>query len=181
MVRALQWQTGYGLQARDSATTGGVPGTGLDVEALYRRYGPMVLRRCRQLLRDEDEAFDVAQEVFLQLVRHRARLDDRYPSSLLNRMATNLSLNRIRSRRRDPCVSDDERLATIAAATDFDSPLLLDRLFGRHPESTRTMAVLHYLDGMTLEEVAEECGMSVAGVRKRLSKLRASLRDMEAS
>jgi hypothetical protein len=25
--------------------------TGLDIEALYERYGPMVLRRCRFLLR----------------------------------------------------------------------------------------------------------------------------------
>ena len=30
----------------------------LDVEALSLRYGPMVLRRCRRLLRDEDEALD---------------------------------------------------------------------------------------------------------------------------
>ena len=28
------------------------------------------------------------------------------------------------------------------------------RLFGRHPESSRTIAVLHYVDGLTLEEVA---------------------------
>ena len=26
----------------------------VDVEALYRKYGPMVLRRCRHLLRDEE-------------------------------------------------------------------------------------------------------------------------------
>jgi DNA-directed RNA polymerase specialized sigma24 family protein len=43
--------------------------------------------------------------------------------------------------------------------------LLLDRLFGREPESTRTMAVLHYVDGFTLEEVARETGLSVSGVR----------------
>lgn len=29
-----------------------------DVEALSRQYGPMVLRRCRRLLGDEDEALD---------------------------------------------------------------------------------------------------------------------------
>jgi hypothetical protein len=30
----------------------------LDIEDLANRYGPMVLRRCRRLLRDEDEAID---------------------------------------------------------------------------------------------------------------------------
>jgi RNA polymerase sigma-70 factor (ECF subfamily) len=42
------------------------------------------------------------------------------------------------------------------------------------------MAVLHYLDGMTLEQVARECRMSISGVRKRLRALRATLHEMEA-
>ncbi len=151
----------------------------IDVDALYERYGPMVVRRCRQLLRDEDEALDAAQDVFVQLLRYRSRLDDRYPSSLLYRMATNRCLNRIRDRKRAPDLPGDDLLGRIAQRVDLDAPLLLDRLFGRHPESTRTMAVLHYVDGMTLDQVARECGLSVSGVRKRLRGLRASLREME--
>ena len=40
-----------------------------DLEELWNRYGPLVLRRCRQLLRDEQEALDVCQDVFVQLLR----------------------------------------------------------------------------------------------------------------
>ena len=40
----------------------------IDVEAAYRRYGPMVLRRCRQMLRDEQQATDAMQDVFVQLL-----------------------------------------------------------------------------------------------------------------
>ncbi|HEX6736821.1 MAG TPA: sigma-70 family RNA polymerase sigma factor [Vicinamibacteria bacterium] len=145
---------------------------GLDVEDLYQRYGPMVLRRCRRLLGDEDEALDVAQEVFVRLLQQRRRLSAEYPSSLLFRIATNLSLNRLRDQRRRPVLPGDEALHHIAVREDLDAPLLLDRLFRRHPESTRTMAVLHHVDGMTLEQVARECGMSVSGVRKRLRALR---------
>jgi RNA polymerase sigma-70 factor (ECF subfamily) len=155
-----------------------MPQPALDVEALYRRYGPMVVRRCRQLLRHEEEAADVAQEVFVNLLRHRERLTARYPSSLLYRMATNLSLNRIRDRGRREDLPGDELLSRIAGLTRLDAPLLLDRLFGRQPESTRTMAVLHHVDGLTLEEVARECGMSVSGVRRRLRVLREALRAM---
>ena len=56
---------------------------------------------------------------------------------------------------------------------------MLARLFGRQRESTRTMAFLHYVDGMTLEQVAGVVGLSVSGVRKRLRGLRASLRELE--
>lgn len=150
----------------------------LDVEALYRRYGPMVHRRCLFLLRDPGEAADVAQEVFVRLLKQRERLTDSHPSSLLYRIATNLSLNRLRDRKRQPDLPGDRLLNQIATLAHLDAPVLLDRLFGRQPESTRTMAVLHHVDGLTLEEVALECGMSVSGVRRRLRQLRDALAEM---
>jgi RNA polymerase sigma-70 factor (ECF subfamily) len=148
---------------------------GIDIERLYQRYGPMVVRRCHQLLRDEQEALDVAQDVFLQLLRRRDQVSGDHPSSLLFRIATNLSLNRIRARNRGPSLPGDDVLLQVARREDLDAPLLLDRLFRRQPASTRTMAVMHWLDGMTLEQVARECGMSVSGVRKRLRALRGAI------
>lgn len=143
----------------------------------------MVLRRCRQLLRDEDEALDACQDVFVRLVENRRRLDARYPSSLLYRMATNVCLNRIRDRRRRPETPEDALLHEIACADvpggKSDARMLLGWLFGRHPESSRTIATLHYVDGLTLEQVAAETGMSVSGVRKRLRKLRSTLAHVE--
>jgi RNA polymerase sigma-70 factor (ECF subfamily) len=155
----------------------------MDIEALCRRYAPMVMRRCRKLLRNEDEAMDVCQDVFVQLLRHRERLHARYPSSLLYRIATNLCLNRLRDSGRRPFTAADELLMRVAAHDDHGAQAqarsILDRLFVRHPESSRTMAVLHYLDGLTLEEVAAEVGMSISGVRKRLRELRTSLKALE--
>jgi len=160
-------------------------GEALDVEALSLRYGAMVLRRCRRLLRDESEALDACQDVFVRLLVNRTRLDGAFPSSLLFRIATNVCLNRIRDRKRRPDTSageDDELLESIAAAESpgalSDARMLLDRLFGRQPESSRTIAVLHYVDGLTLDEVARHTGMSVSGVRKRLRKLRDILTEM---
>lgn len=155
----------------------------VDPETLYRRYGPMVLRRCRQLLRDEAAAADAMHDVFVEVCRAQARLDDHAPSSLLYRIATNTCLNRLRSRRRRPESPDDDLLLRIAAAHEPGEQLsarrVLDRLFGRAPESSRTIAVLHLLDGMTLEEVAEVVGLSVSGVRKRLRMLKADLAELD--
>jgi RNA polymerase sigma-70 factor (ECF subfamily) len=155
----------------------------IDVDDAYRRYGPMVLRRCRTMIREEQAAYDAMQDVFVQLLRHRHRLDDRGMSSLLYRMATNVCLNRIRSQSRRPEDASSDLLAQIAAASSEEqrtgARALLDRLLGDEPESTATMAVLHLHDGLTLEEVAEVVGLSVSGVRKRLRKLKASLEQLE--
>lgn len=154
----------------------------LEIETLYRQFGPMVLRRCRQLLRDEDWAQDAMQDVFVQVLR-RDSLVVEHPSSLLYRIATNICLNHIRDRKRLREDRDDDLLLRIADAEDHGNVLearsVLDRLFGREKESTRTIAVLHLLDGFTLEEVAKLVGMSVSGVRKRLRILRGRIHELE--
>ncbi|MBN2716250.1 MAG: sigma-70 family RNA polymerase sigma factor [Deltaproteobacteria bacterium] len=157
----------------------------IDVESYYRQYGPMVLRRCRNLLKSEEAAVDAMQDTFVQLLRYKERLKDEAPSSLLYRMATNVCLNRIRSAGRKKEDADTEMLHQIACAEvpeeRFMAANLMNRLFSKHQESTRTIAVLHLLDGMTLQEVANEVGMSVSGVRKRLRPLRSQLDALQRS
>jgi RNA polymerase sigma-70 factor (ECF subfamily) len=155
----------------------------VDVEALYRKYGPMVLRRCRRLLGDEERALDAMQDTFVRVLRHSGRLNDRAPSSLLYCIATNVCLNILRSDRRHPKLSGDEILLSVASAEDVEETAVnrhfLDGIFGRERSSTRTMAVLHYVDKMTLEEVASHVGLSVSGVRKRLAALKTRTQAME--
>lgn len=143
----------------------------------------MVIRRCRQLLRDEEKAVDAAQDVFVQLLRRRNELDQSAPSSLLYRMATNICLNIIRAEKRHPQTRNEEMLMAIAGTDDPAERVvnnnLLDHIFHREHESTRTMAVLHYVDRLTLEETAVEVGLSVSGVRKRLRRLREKGLDLK--
>jgi len=155
----------------------------IDVEAAYRRFGPMVLRRCRAMLRNDEMAKEALQEVFVKLIRHQQKLEDRAMSSLLYRMATNECLNRLRGQRRRPEDADHEKIMQIAAVSDFEGESLarlgLQRIFGTEPPSTRTIAVLHFVDGMTYEEVAQAVGLSVSGVRKRLRTLSQRLNSEE--
>jgi RNA polymerase sigma-70 factor (ECF subfamily) len=154
----------------------------VDIESLYGTFGPLVLRRCRRLLRDEQKAEDAMQDVFVEILRRKATLDDRAPASLLLKTATNVCLNRMRTRRRHPEDHADAVLLTLAGAgggamTEGRSLArrMLDRIFGDAPASTALIAVLHHIDGLTLDEVATEVGMSVSGVRKRLRTIKERL------
>jgi RNA polymerase sigma-70 factor (ECF subfamily) len=148
----------------------------------------MVLRRCHKLLRSEAQAQDAMQDVFVSVLNHEERLDETAPAGLLLRIATNVCLNRLRTTRRRPEDAGDQLLLQIAAA-GHDSEgqtvarAMLARLFGGEgalAASSQTIAVMHLVDGMTLEEVAEEAGMSVSGVRKRLRTLRSRLVALES-
>ena len=136
------------------------------------------------MLGDACSAADAAQEVFLKVLEKRESMTAGYPSSLLWRMATNHCLNVIRSlERRTETTNSESLLERIACLDDAEdrhmSRGVLRRLFDRHPESSRTIAVLHLVDGMTLEETAREVNMSVSGVRKRLRALRETLKELE--
>ena len=75
----------------------------------------MVLRRCSRLLGDEQAARDVMHDVFVQVLSHAGELDDRAPSSLLFRIATNLCLNKLHGGDENPVASilDDYPVALL--------------------------------------------------------------------
>jgi RNA polymerase sigma-70 factor (ECF subfamily) len=153
----------------------------------------MVLRRCRSLLRDPAKAEDAMQDVFVTLMRFEDRLSDEAPGALLLRVATNVCLNRMRGdrrRREDVVVEADELPARIAQADepggDAESQTaarsIIAKLFRSDDPlaaSTRSLAFMHLVDGMTLAEVAREARLSVSGVRKRLRGLRGRLVELE--
>jgi RNA polymerase sigma-70 factor (ECF subfamily) len=152
----------------------------IDVEQAYRQFGPLVLRRCRRLLRDEGRAMDAMQDVFVEVLRRHDTLEASAPAGLFMPVATNVCLNRLRTVRRRKEDPTDGLLLDIAAAVpdredQSAARRALDRIFGARTDSTFEIAVLHYVDRMTLEEVAHEVGLSVSGVRKRLRTLRERL------
>ena len=120
-----------------------LPCAGLDVALTYARFGPMVLRRCRRLLDDDDEADDAMHDVFAALVKRQSQTHSGGMSSLLYTMATHTCLDRLRRRRRRPFV--DNRVLDELAALDDGAERsvvrnVLDVLFAREPASTRVMA-----------------------------------------
>jgi RNA polymerase sigma-70 factor (ECF subfamily) len=135
----------------------------------------MVLRRCRALLGDEDRALDAMQDVFVQVLRKRDRLNDRYPSSLLYRIATNTSLNILRGARRKKVLTNEEIVNNAPGRFDPEAEtldkLMLDQVFQGEKESTRRIAAMRYVEDLTWEETAEQSGLSISGTRKRLESL----------
>lgn len=152
----------------------------LDVTELYRRYGDLVLGRCRTLLRNEQDAQEALQEVFLKLHRYRdAFRGEASPSTFLFKITTTTCLNRIRTRRRRPEDPVEELPAlptTDSLIDDLAVRQLVERLLADVDDRTRECVVYHVVDGMTHDEVGELLGISGAAVRKRIATFKASLR-----
>jgi RNA polymerase sigma-70 factor (ECF subfamily) len=154
----------------------------LDITELYRRYGDIVIGRCRSLLRNDSDAQDAAQEVFLKAHRYKDSFrGDSSPSTWLFRITTTTCLNWIRTRKRHP-EDPVEDFATSPFQPLTDSLLdmvalkqLTSLLLQNEDERTQDCVVYFYVDGMTHEEIGELLGISGAAVRKRISTFRNSI------
>ena len=133
------------------------------------------------MLKNEESAYDAMQEVFLNILSNQNRLTDTYPSALLYRIATNVCLNRIRNERKHAL---HEYLDLLQNASFFEkqqenpsAKKLLEYVLGKENEPTRKIAVMYFINGMTIKEIAETMKLSISGVHKRLDKLRRKIRD----
>jgi RNA polymerase sigma-70 factor (ECF subfamily) len=152
----------------------------IDIEAYYQKYFPMVFRRCRDMLKNDDDAMDAAQDVFVKLIKAEKNLHGRFPSSLLYTIATNVCLNRIRWKKRRGDSNDDIGEMPLAGKErgfeQVEARMILEAILKNESESTRAICFMCHLDGMTLKEIGETVGLSISGVRKRLLAFNARAR-----
>jgi len=139
-------------------------GDAYDLDEIYRRHGPAVLRRARQLLGSDADAEEALQDVFASLATRPAQFEGRSAmTTFLHSATTHLCLRRLRDGRR--------RAELLRAqvgpngsgggpATDGERRAILRQLIARMPEELAAPALHHYLDEMTHEEIAEQMGCS---------------------
>jgi RNA polymerase sigma-70 factor (ECF subfamily) len=122
---------------------------------LYVRYCDNVYGYVRSIVRDEKEAEDLTQHVFLKLITVIGKYDDRgIPfSGWLLRLARNVALDHLRRRRAIPAEEDaQDRARNLRAA--------LDSL----PEEQRNVVVMRHVIGLTPPEIAERMGRSESSI-----------------
>jgi RNA polymerase sigma factor (sigma-70 family) len=162
------------------ATAGGESAE-LAFAALVERHGPMVLRICRNGLRDPNDVEDAFQATFLVLVRRaRALWVEDSLAPWLHRVARRIAV-RARTgaaRRRDrERRAAEARPATVPGGEHDDGLMaLLHEEIDRLPERCRVPMVLCDLEGMTHEQAARRLSWPVGTVKSRLMSGRERLR-----
>ncbi len=131
----------------------------------------MLYRIACTLLRNEEDRRDALQETALKAWRARGQLrEERYFATWLVRILMNECRRLLRKSVR--CVPLEQLPEARASEQDQDLRLLLEAL----PEKHRTPLVLHYLEGFSLEEIAQVQRVPVGTVKYRMHQARKALR-----
>lgn len=147
-----------------------------EVAALYRRYGFLLLRRCRLILRDEAAANDALQETFVKLMVHGATMQDtEQPLRWLSRVADRCCFDSMRKNRRlrlaSPLTAIDDEIGAHPNVDPAVRNAVLS-LLGRFTEDEQRIAVMAFVDGMSQSEIADEVGTSRVTINKRVQTIK---------
>lgn len=177
-VESQRMSSGQGSHALPAAqlvhqATGGDLGA---FEELVRRFERRVYGFAFHHLHDADEAHDLAQEIFVKLYRNLARYDvDRPFEPWFWRLAANIAINYRRKRVPVPTEPSEEAAGVAEAAPGHD-PALVQALAQLDP-AYRMPVLLHYYADLSLEQVSQSLGLTLAATKSRLFRARAMLRN----
>jgi RNA polymerase sigma factor (sigma-70 family) len=161
---------------------GGEPAE-LAFATIVERHGPLVMRVCRQVLRDQDEADDAFQATFLTLARSANSIRKRDSlASWLHGTALRVSAcSRTASARRK---RHESRFAALRvwrqadnAVTPDDQSAVLHEEVGKLPARFRTALVLCDLEGLSHDEAAKQLGWPIGTIKSRIFRGRERLKS----
>jgi RNA polymerase sigma factor (sigma-70 family) len=157
------------------------------LEALYRAFETPVYNLALRVLRRPEDAEDVLQETFLEVVRSiKQYRGEGYLWGWIRQIASSKALMRIRHDqvRQTEELHEESELAGGRGGMGGMSPgglparIDLERAFEHLSATSRAVVWLHDVEGYTHEEIAEQMGKTVSFSKSQLARAHARLRRM---
>lgn len=158
----------------------------LDFDSIVYAHGRFVLNIAYSVLRNPEDAEDIAQETFFRAFRSGNTAKVKHMRAWLGRIAWHLALNRSRNRSRDlGNIRPEDLFRTLPSRETSaeevllqkERAILLERALSSLPRDLREAFVLLTVEGMTSQNAAEILGIAESSVRDRLSRGRRMIKD----
>lgn len=156
-------------------------------ELIGRKTKPL-LQLCQRILGDAEEARDVVQVTFFKVWESRRKFDDRWsPNTWIYRIASNLAIDHLRSRRsrersHEPVrqhlrqVADNRASRDLSRLQQSEVAAIFRDLSAGLSEKQRMVFLLREIEGLSSPEVAEILDCRESTVRNHLFNARKYLR-----
>lgn len=161
---------------------------------LLQKYERAVFSICLRMVRNRDEASDLAQESFIKVFHSLDRYNPQYAfSSWLFKITSNLCIDHLRKRRiatfgmDDPIDGEKGEIQRQYMTTDpnpeevyvrSEKVRRLEEAIAALPEHYRIMLVLRHQEDLSYEEIADTLSIPLGTVKARIHRAREMLKGL---
>lgn len=138
---------------------------------LFDRYADMIYRIALSYLRSAQEAEDVVQNVFLQLLESGMMIYPGKERAFLTKVTVNRCKNLLSATKKHEAIPLDE---TVLLTQPEDRDIF--RAVMELPEKYRVVVCLHYFEGYSFREISEFLHIGVSAVSMRLHRAKGILK-----
>lgn len=155
------------------------------IAELYTQYHTYVSRICFRYVKNQEDAEDLTQEIFIKLMDRLETFEGTAQmSTWLYRVAANHCLDALRRKKRyGQCVEEAALLEMNEGEDVFAEKSeyrLVEKVMEATSDSDRHLIYLHFQAGLTHHEIAEMEGVSRVAVTKRLARAQERMQEIRA-
>lgn len=149
---------------------------------LYEVYSGKLASKLIYLLKSEELAQDILQDVFLKIWINREMIDTELSfGAFLYKIATNLSKNVIRKNVYDQLMRDEVGKEEVYHPMEEDedaeqAKAILDQAMDQLTERQREVYTLHKLEGLSYQEISEKLNISLSAINHHIQKANKQLK-----
>jgi RNA polymerase sigma factor (sigma-70 family) len=154
---------------------------------LYRKYSGKVYGKCISILKNDDEAKDAVQDIFVKIMLNLGNFGEKSQfSTWIYSITYNFCIDNIRKRKKDKTLfsEDVERAPDVAEEEVPDEYLLemdvkyLKRVLEELPTGDRMIILMKYQDDMSIKEIAEMIDKTESAVKMKIKRAKHKAQEL---
>lgn len=158
---------------------------------LYERYEKKVYFKCISMLKNQSDARDLTHDIFIKVFTKIDQFKGKSKLSFwIHSIAVHACLSFLKNKNKVRQIIVSEEQAELGnLADDGDEALYskmlieiklqdLERLMGKLKEEHRLVLIMKYLDGMSINEIAEILNIGISAVKMKLKRTREKLYEL---
>jgi RNA polymerase sigma factor (sigma-70 family) len=154
---------------------------------LYRKYAGKVYGKCLSILRNEDEAKDAVQDIFVKIMLNLVNFGEKSQfSTWIYSITYNFCIDLIRKRKKEKTLFGDdvERAADVAEEDVPDEFMLemdvkyLKRVLEDLNTGDRMILLMKYQDDMSIKEIADTIDKTESAVKMKIKRAKYKAQEL---
>ena len=152
-------------------------------DLLYKKYSGKVYAKCISLLKDEVNARDAVQEIFIKLVLTLSKFKGRSKlSTWIYAVSYNYCIDQVRKQKKNK-ITYEEKIENFDVEDEVEDSVLLDTnvkrlkiVLGKLNITDKSILLMKYQDSMSIIEISENFNKSESAIKMQIKRAKEKFR-----